>query len=186
MELPAPDRNRLAQLLAELSYEERKVTLASGKESDFYLDGRQTSLHPEGLYLAGRLMLEAVGDVDAVGGPTMGADPLVSAVAVLSHLLAKPIPAFIIRKEAKGHGTGNWIEGRRNLPDGARVALLEDTVTTGGSLLKAADRVKEAGYEVVRVVSMVDRGEGGAERIREAGYEYTSILTISEVRDART
>lgn len=187
MQLPEASRERLAAILAERSYEERRVVLASGKQSDYYLDGRQTSLHPEGLFLAARLMLDAVlkRDVSAVGGPTLGADPLVSGVAVLSHLLAKPLPAFIIRKEAKGHGTGNWIEGARNLTDGGRVAILEDTVTTGGSLLKAARRIEEAGHPVACVVSLVDREEGGAENIREAGYEYTPILTISEVRDAR-
>jgi orotate phosphoribosyltransferase len=186
MELPAADRQALAAILARVSYEERPVTLASGRKSDFYLDGRQTTLHPEGLFLAGRLMLDVVraAGVQAIGGPTLGADPLVSAVAVLSHLLGEPLPAFIIRKEAKSHGTGQWVEGARNVPDGARVAILEDTVTTGGSLLKAAHRAEQSGWKVACVVSLVDREEGGIEAVTKAGYDYHPLLKISEVRDA--
>lgn len=187
--LPPANRKRLAALLAERSYEDREVVLASGKKSNYYLDGRQTSLHPEGIYLAGRLLHAAIlrgGAVDGVGGPTLGADPLVSAVALISHLLGDPIPAFIIRKEPKGHGTGAWIEGAKNLPNNAAVALVEDTVTTGKSVLEAARRVEEAGYRVVRIVSLVDREEGGTEAITGAGYDYEPLFRISEVRDARS
>ncbi len=187
--LPAADKKRLARLLFERSYEERKVTLASGKESDFYLDCKQTTLHPEGLYLAGRFFLEAVRrgkkKVMGVGGPTLGSDPLAAACAVISFLDGDPIPAFIIRKEPKGHGTRAWVEGAKHLESGTPVAIIEDVVTTGGSSIKAADKAKEAGLDVVKIVCLVDRGEGGAEAIRAAGYEFDSILSIAEVRHAR-
>src|SRR5688500_2247367 len=187
--LPTADKKRLARLLYERSYEERKVTLASGKESDFYLDCKQTTLHPEGLYLAGRFFLDAVRKgkkrVMAVGGPTLGSDPRAAACAVISHLDCDPVPAFIIRKEAKGHGTRAWVEGAKRLEPGTAVAIIEDVVTTGGSSIKAAEKAKEAGLDVVKTVCLVDRGEGGADAIRAAGYEFDSILSIAEVRHAR-
>lgn len=188
--LPEAKKERLAALLFQRSYESRQVTLASGKQSDFYLDCKQTTLHPEGLYLAGRFFLDAIrsGDarkkVAAVGGPTMGSDPLAAACAVLSYLDGAPVHAFIIRKEPKGHGTRAWVEGAKHLEAGTRVAIVEDVVTTGGSSIKAADRAKEAGLEVAKIVCLVDREEGGAEAVRAAGYEFESILTIREVRRA--
>ncbi len=185
--LPPVERRRLAALLAQRSYENRKVTLASGRESDFYLDCKQTTLEPEGLYLAGRLLLDAVrrgAAVDAVGGPTLGADPLVAACAVLSFLDGRPLPAFILRKEPKGHGTRAYVEGAKFLPEGTRVAIVEDVVTTGGSSLKAAERAKEAGLRVAKIVCLVDREEGGAATIRAAGYDHEAIFTIDEVRRA--
>ena len=192
IQLPEAKKERLAALLFQRSYESRQVTLASGKQSDFYLDCKQTTLHPEGLYLAGRFFLDAIrsGDgqhgkkVMAVGGPTLGSDPLAAACAVLSHLDGAPVHAFIIRKEPKGHGTRAWVEGAKHLEAGTRVAIVEDVVTTGGSSIKAADRAKEAGLEVAKIVCLVDREEGGAEAVRAAGYEFEAILTIREVRRA--
>lgn len=187
-QLPEAKKERLAALLFQRSYEARQVTLASGKQSDFYLDCKQTTLHPEGLYLAGRFFLDAIRagmkTVAAVGGPTLGSDPLAAACAVLSHLDGKPVHAFIIRKEPKGHGTRAWVEGAKHLEAGTRVAIIEDVVTTGGSSIKAADRAKEAGLDVAKIVCLVDREEGGAEAVRAAGYEFESILTIREVRRA--
>lgn len=186
--LPEAKKERLAALLFQRSYEARQVTLASGKQSDFYLDCKQTTLHPEGLYLAGRFFLDAIRSgkkaVTAVGGPTLGSDPLAAACAVLSHLDGAPVHAFIIRKEPKGHGTRAWVEGAKHLEAGTRVAIIEDVVTTGGSSIKAADRAKEAGLDVAKIVCLVDREEGGAEAVRAAGYEFESILTIREVRRA--
>lgn len=187
--LPEAKKERLAALLFQRSYESRQVTLASGKQSDFYLDCKQTTLHPEGLYLAGRFFLDAIrsgkgAKVAAVGGPTLGSDPLAAACAVLSHLDGAPVHAFIIRKEPKGHGTRAWVEGAKHLEAGTRVAIVEDVVTTGGSSIKAADRAKEAGLEVAKIICLVDREEGGAEAVRAAGYEFESILTIREVRSA--
>lgn len=185
--LPPADKGRLASLVAQRSFEMRTVTLASGRISDFYLDCKNTTLHPEGLYLTGRFFLEAVRrgpKVNAAGGPTLGSDPIASAMAVLSHIDGSPLPAFIIRKEPKGHGTRAWVEGGRFLENGTPVAIVEDVVTSGGSSLKAAEKAKEAGLLVVKIVALVDREEGGAEAIRKAGYEFESILTVAEVRRA--
>lgn len=186
--LPPADKGRLAALVASRSYEKRTVTLASGRTSDFYLDCKQTTLHPEGLYLAGRFFLDAVRraakPVEAVGGPTLGSDPIAAAMAVLSHLDGAPLPAFIIRKEAKGHGTRAWVEGAKFLANGTPVAIVEDVVTSGGSSLKAAEKATEAGLAVVKIVCLVDRQEGGADAIRKAGYDFEAILTVDEVRNA--
>ena len=134
------ERERLKKIIIDLSYEKRKVTLASGRESDFYFDGKQTTLHAEGGFLTGRLFSETIKDVEgaqAVGGITLGADPIATATSIAAHLDGKKLHAFIIRKEPKGHGTGQWLEGRKNLPPGTKVVIVEDVVTTGGSSMKA-------------------------------------------------
>lgn len=172
-------KKRLAGLLLELSYVEGEVTLTSGRKSDYYFDCKQTALHPEGGYLIGRIflsMLEAR-KVAGVGGMTLGADPLVSAVTVLSHLEHCPLPGFIIRKQPKGHGTNQYLEGLKNFRPGDRVALLEDVVTTGGTLLTSVERVRSAGFEVAAVLCVLDREEGGRERLAEAGLTLDSIFT---------
>ena len=142
------DRQRLLELLTRLAYEKRKVTLSSGRESDFYLDTKQASLTAEGHVLVGRLVMEAIRsnfpEAQAVGGMTMGADPIASAASLTSFLQKPPgIPAFYVRKEPKGHGTAQWLEGKKSLPAGGRVAVVEDVVTTGASTLKAVERVRE-------------------------------------------
>jgi orotate phosphoribosyltransferase len=178
------ERERLKKIIIDLSYEKRKVTLASGRESDFYFDGKQTTLHPEGGYLTGRLFFEAIKDVEGiegVGGLTLGADPIATSTSVVSFLEGRPIPAFIIRKEPKGHGTGAWLEGRKNLRPGAKVVIVEDVVTTGGSSLKAVRRAEEEGLEVLGVVTLVDREEGGRESIEKEGYWLRAIFTKSEI-----
>jgi len=178
-------KERLKQLLLQKSYERRTVTLASGKTSDFYFDGKQTTLDAEGSLLVGRLFWEAIASsgrrVEAVGGPTLGADPIVTAVSLTSALRGRPIPAFIVRKEPKKHGTGAWIEGEKNLKPGMQVALVEDVVTSGGSLLKAVEKVRKAGYFVSLLLTIVDREEGGAENIRRAGYPLISLFTKTEL-----
>ncbi len=181
-----PDKvQRLKELLLEFSYQKKTVQLASGRMSDFYFDGKQTTLHPEGANLIGEWMLEKIREhfpeAQAVGGPTLGADPIASAVAVLSEQRAHPLPAFIVRKEPKGHGTMSWIEGARHLKPGMRVALLEDVITTGGSILQAADRVREAGLVPRGVVVVVDREEGGRENLEAAGLKVLSLFTKSEL-----
>jgi len=112
---------------------------------------------------------------------TLGADPLVTAVSIVSYLADAPIPAFIVRKEAKGHGTGNFIEGKKNLPPGCRVALVEDVVTTGGTLIQVIERVENEGFKVGLVVTVVDRQEGGAEALAEAGYPLKAIFTRTQL-----
>src|SRR5512138_413470 len=178
------DRERLKQIILELSYEKRKVTLASGRESDFYFDGKQTTLHAEGGLLVGRLFFDAIKDVagvQAVGGITLGADPIATATSIAAFLAGKPLHAFIIRKEPKGHGTGQWLEGRKNLPPGSKVVIVEDVVTTGGSSMKAVNRAKEEGLEVLGIVTLVDREEGGRENIEKEGYWLKAIFTKGEL-----
>ena len=181
MESPGEDRERLLHLLKTKSYREGRVVLASGKESDFYIDCRQTSLSAEGHLLIGRLFLQLISEkfpgATAVGGPTLGADPLVSAVSLTSILQGKPLDAFIVRKEAKGHGTGAWIEGMANLKEGDTVVMLEDVVTTGGSSLRAVKRAEEAGLKIPGILVLVDRCEGGRENIEKAGYKLVSLYT---------
>jgi orotate phosphoribosyltransferase len=194
----AADRARLLELLRALSFERRKVVLASGKESDFYIDCKRTALTAEGHVLIGRLLLERVrrlpAPVHGVGGLTLGADPIASAVATASFLELErwratdhPAPersegppatydAFIVRKEPKGHGTGQWIEGRRTLPDGSRVVVIEDVVTTGGSALKAIERCRSERLEVVGCFALVDRREGGREAIEAAGVPVDALF----------
>jgi len=174
-------KSRLKEILLEKSYRHGSFTLTSGKTSDFYIDGKQTTLHAEGAYLCGKLLFDLIREeqpkIDAVGGMTLGADPLVSAVSIVSYLENGPLPAFIVRKEAKGHGTGNYIEGLKNLEEGCRVALVEDVVTTGGTLLKVIERVEDAGFSIGLVMTVVDRQEGGAETLAAAGYPLKALFT---------
>lgn len=175
------DRERLLDILKERSFQRREVILASGRKSNFYIDCKQTALTAEGHYLFGRLALEELGKVeggvDAVAGVTLGGDPLVSAVSLTSFIAGRPLPALIIRKELKGHGTEAWIEGMKNVKAGARVVILEDVVTTGGSTLKACQKAKDAGLTVVKVVALVDRQEGGRENVEAAGYSLCALFT---------
>lgn len=178
-------KQRLKELLLQKSYRKGTFTLTSGKTSDFYIDGKQTTLSAEGAYLCGTLLFQLIRDTDptiqAVGGMTLGADPIVTAVSIASFLAEAPIPAFIVRKEAKGHGTGNYIEGLGNMEPGCKVALVEDVVTTGGTLLKVIDRVQAAGFNVALVTTIVERQEGGAEILAEAGYPVRALFTREEL-----
>jgi orotate phosphoribosyltransferase len=175
------DRGRLLELLRELSFERRKVVLASGKESDFYVDCKRTALTAEGHVLVGRLLFEKVRRirplVRGVGGLTLGADPIASAIALTSFQEGDPVDAFIVRKEPKGHGTGQWIEGRKTIPDGSRVVVIEDVVTTGGSALKAIERCRAEKLEPVACLALVDRLEGGREAIEAQGVPLDALYT---------
>ena len=179
------ERQQLKNILLEKSYRKGTFTLTSGKTSDFYIDGKQTTLSAEGAYLCGKLLYELIknsdSDIRAVGGMTLGADPIVTAVSIASYLEQQPIPAFIVRKEAKGHGTGNYIEGLGNMEPGCSVALVEDVVTTGGTLLKVIERVEEAGFKVGLVVTIVERQEGGADTLAKAGYPLQALFTREEL-----
>jgi orotate phosphoribosyltransferase len=176
-------RLRLLELLKQLSYEEREVVLSSGQKSNFYIDCKQTVLSAEGHFLVGWLMGALIHnhapDVEAVGGLTMGADPLASAVSTVSYLGSHPLQAFYVRKEAKGHGTAQWIEGRKLLHPGMPVAILEDVVTTGGSAIKAIERARAFGLNVRLVLGLVDREEGG----REVLEKEAPLLTLFRRRE---
>jgi orotate phosphoribosyltransferase len=182
-ELYEQNRTRLLALLKQLSYEQREVTLASGQKSNFYIDCKQTVLTAEGHFLVaslfGRLLAEKAPGVEAIGGVTMGADPLASAVSTLSFIAGRPLPAFYVRKEPKGHGTGQWIEGTKSLRPRMKVAILEDVVTTGGSALKAIGRAREYGLEVAVILGLVDREEGG----REVLEKEAPLFTLFRRRD---
>ncbi len=179
------DRERLKQILLEKSYRQGTFTLSSGRQSDFYIDGKQTTLSAEGAYLCGKLLFAMIRShqekIDAVGGMTLGADPLVTAVSMVSFLEQAPIPAFIVRKESKKHGTEDYLEGRKNLPAGAIVALVEDVVTSGGTLIKVIDRVEAQGFKVGAVLTVVDRQEGGAEALAAKGVQLEAVFTRAEL-----
>jgi orotate phosphoribosyltransferase len=176
----AHQRARLRDLLRELAYAERDVVLSSGKRSTFYIDCKQVSLHAEGAFLIGQLICSVIGRVapetEAVGGLTLGADPLATAVSVAGFFAGHPMHAFVVRKESKGHGTGQWLEGAGNLRPGMPVVVLEDVITTGGSTLRAIERTREAGLHVVHVVALVDREEQGGREAVEASAPLTTLF----------
>ncbi len=178
------ERARLLELFTRLADEKRRVVLSSGRESDFYIDTKQASLTAEGHYLVGRLVLAEirarVSGAQAVGGMTMGADPIASAVSLTSFLDPPAIPAFYVRKEPKGHGTAQWMEGKKAIPAGAKVAIVEDVVTTGASTLKAVERVRSEGLHVLGVVALVDREEGGRANVEAAGVPLRSLFVRSD------
>ena len=151
-------------------------TLTSGKKSAYYFDGRLLSLDPEGAYLISQAVLPILlgAGATAVGGPTLGADPIVASIALTGHLAGERIPAFIVRKEANAHGMGQAIEGP--LSQGSKVAIIDDTCTTGGSLFHAIEAAEAAGCTVVTVVAVLDRREGGGDAIRDRGYEFVSLM----------
>jgi orotate phosphoribosyltransferase len=183
-ESEAAQRARLLALLAAHAYRQGTFTLASGRTSAHYVNCKPVSLSGLGLALLGRLLLpEVEGEAAAVAGLTLGADPLVSAVALQAALEGRPLDALIVRKEAKGHGTGAWLEGPLPAP-GARITVLEDVVTSGGSALKAAQQLRAAGYAVRRVVAIVDRGEGGQAALEAEGLELRSLFPLDQVAGA--
>ena len=174
-----PRRQQLLDLILDVSFERKEVTLASGRKSNFYLDLRQTLMRPQGVKLAGELALEALlagPPVAAVGGMAVGAVPFVSAVlaAAASDERASDLLGFFVRKEKKKHGLGRQLEG--GFQAGQTVALVEDTTTTGGSTLEALEIVEAAGGKVARVLCLVDRGEGAAEAFADRGVTLEAIF----------
>jgi orotate phosphoribosyltransferase len=153
-------------------------TLSSGRKSGHYFDGKKVTLSPEGAYWVGKAIFDELKEieVDAIGGLAIGADPIVSAVALVSHLEGKPIPSFIVRDERKEHGTKRKIEG--HLQEGCRVAIVDDVITTGGSVSKAIEAVEAVNCKVVKVIVLVDRHEGGSDTLKDKGYDFTSILHL--------
>lgn len=180
------ERQELMALLRALSYERRHVVLASGRESDFYVDGKQTTLHARGAMIIGSLVLTRMRSrgepILGVGGLTMGADPIATAASVASAQDGGPlIHAFYVRKDAKGHGTRRWVEGRRNLPDGSPVVIVEDTSTTGTSAWNAVLRAREEGLDVREVITVVDREEGAREFIEGQGMGFFALVGRREL-----
>ena len=172
-------KEELLNLLKENAYKKGEFKLSSGKTSEHYVNCKPVTLTGRGLTLTSMMMLEHV-DTKVVAGLTLGADPLVSGVAVCSALDMRLINALIVRKEPKGHGTGAWIEGLE-FPKGTKVTVLEDVVTTGGSSIKAVEKLRDAGYVVERVVTVVDRQEGGKDAMIDAGLELYSLFTIEDL-----
>ena len=175
-------RQSLLDLFCQLAYKEGDFVLSSGQRSSYYINGKQVTLHPQGALAVGRLLLSQLPtDTQAVAGLTLGADPIVSAVSVVSAYENRPIPALIVRKESKGHGTMAYIEGP-SLPEGAKVVVLEDVVTTGQSAMKAVERLRDARYIVEEVISLVDRQQGGAEFYQSAGLKFQAVFSIQEIQ----
>ncbi|TMQ04237.1 MAG: orotate phosphoribosyltransferase [Deltaproteobacteria bacterium] len=178
----AAKRARLLELLRSRAFQEREVMLSSGRTSNFYIDCKQVSLDPEGAALIGELFHAVIDEVApeavAVGGLTLGADPLATATSVMSFLAGRPRAAFLVRKEPKGHGTNQWLESCR-LPEGSPVVVLEDVITTGAATLKAIERARLAGLRVIHVLGLVDRLEGG----REAVVREAPLTTLFTRRD---
>ena len=174
-------KEELLELLKKYAYKKGDFTLSSGRKTDHYVNCKPVTLTGRGLTLASMMLLEHV-DTKVVAGMTLGADPLVSGVAVCSALDMRLVDALIVRKEAKGHGTKAWIEGRE-FPEGTKVTVLEDVVTTGGSAIKAATRLRDVGYKVDRVVTIVDRQEDGeaSEFMESVGLELKSLYTLKEL-----
>lgn len=175
-------RERLKLILKSKSILLGNFTLASGKQSSYYIDARRTTLDPEGAYLISEIFLGEIAARDgvvAVGGPSIGADPIVGAIIPRSHERGTPLRGFIIRKKEKEHGTGNMIEGE--LAEGDRVVMVEDVITSGGSVLRAVDLVESAGVEVCGVFCVVDRGEETEKKFLERGCSFFSIFRVSEL-----
>ena len=177
------DRDRLKALLRERSLMFGDFTLASGQKSTFYFDSKRTTLHAEGALLTAHEFLHVLDreglEPSAIGGMTLGADPIVCPIAAVSAQLGRPVDAFIVRKEAKEHGTARPIEGM--LDEGAEVVVIDDVVTTGGSTVRAIEAVEAAGHRVIGVLCLVDREQGGAERLSRWGFH--PLFRRSEIFD---
>lgn len=176
-------RDRLLDLLRERSFERKRVILASGKESDFFIDCKQTILTAEGHALVGEVMFEALTQLpahQAVAGVALGGCPLASAVSLISHQHGRGIPALYVRKERKDHGSAKLVEGDKALAPNAPVVLLEDVITTGGSSLKAVEALAHAGARVVGILALVDRLEGGREAIEQAKLPLIALFSRTD------
>lgn len=176
-------KKELARILLERSYMEGDFLLSSGLKSDYYFDGRQTSLHPRGAWLIGHIFARMIKDsgISGVAGMTMGADPIITATSLAAHEDGLFWPGLIVRKEAKKHGTASNIEGMANVKTGNTVALLEDVVSTGGSVIKACESVRAAGLVAQDVYAVLDREQGGTEALAAAGLRLHAIFTRQEL-----
>ncbi|HGJ64938.1 TPA: orotate phosphoribosyltransferase [bacterium] len=174
-------KSRLLELIKEKALKVGNFILASGKESNYYLDERIVTLSSEGAYLNAIVMLDMLKgvDIDAVGGPTLAADPIAGAISAISYIEGRPLDAFIVRKEPKAHGTGKLIEGP--IKKGMKVCVVDGTMTTGGSLLKAIEALENEGCLVVKVLVLIDRLEGGREFLINKGYDFDSVFTRDDL-----
>lgn len=175
-------KKKLLALLKKDAFKKGKFILSSGKESNFYLDGRIITMTPEGAYLIAAIILEMIKDVplDGFGGPTLGADPIVGAVACLSHIQGNPMKTFIVRKAAKVHGTQRQVEGPA-LSVGNRVVLVDDVATTGKSLVEAKQVLDVMGVIAEKAIVIVDRNEGAKENLNRVGLKLESIFSLSDL-----
>lgn len=178
-------REELRQLIIEKAYSKGEFILSSGKKSDYYIDARLVTLDPKGVTLIAQLMLDEVKDdnLDAIGGPTLGADPMIGAFGVLSFQSGKPLNTFIIRKEAKGHGKERQVEGPE-LKAGARIVLVDDVATTGKAFLHSLDVLKEMDVDVVKCICVVDRNDGAPEAVAAKGSKMVSLFNINEIHSS--
>ena len=175
-------QDELLTLLCQVAYKEGDFLLSSGQRSTYYINGKQVTLHPQGGLAVGRVLLDLIPiDTVAVAGLTLGADPIVTAASVVAAYEGRSLTALIVRKEIKNHGTQVFIEGP-TLPAGSPVVVLEDVVTTGQSAMKAVDRLREAGYVVTQVISLLDREQGGAEFYAQQGIEFQAVYTIRDLQ----
>ena len=176
-------KEELIELLREKAYRTGDFTLSSGKKSKHYVNCKPVTLNGEGLYYAAVSLLDLVKpDVKAVAGLTLGADPLVSAVTMHCYQVWRPLDGLIIRKEPKGHGTASQIEGPLgNIPKGSKIVVLEDVTTTGASSLKAAKVLRDYGFVVELIATVLDRQEGAAAAIAAEGLELQSLITMEEL-----
>ncbi|KPJ60812.1 MAG: hypothetical protein AMJ46_04945 [Latescibacteria bacterium DG_63] len=175
------DRDRLRTLIRKHCLSFGDFVLSSGKRSNYYLDVRKITTLPEGAYLLAKILLTMLeeGKIQALGGPTIGADPIAGAVAAVSFSEGRGLPTFMVRRDVKAHGTARKIEG--NLSKNWKVAIIDDVITTAGSILSAARAAEEMGCVVDRILAVVDREEGGAAEIERAGYRFDSIFKVSEI-----
>ena len=183
----AKDRARLIEIVKSRSFQSGvEIKLASGKISTYYFNMKPTMLHPEGAHLIASLILDNLEGVHAemVGGLEMGAVPIASAVAALSHVRGWPLAAFFVRKQAKDHGTQSLVEGlpKGETMKGRRLVVVEDVTTTGGSALKAAQALQAEGATIVRIITVLDRLDGAREAFAAAGFEFQAILTLDDFR----
>ncbi|MDP2652931.1 MAG: orotate phosphoribosyltransferase [Candidatus Omnitrophota bacterium] len=177
----ASDKARLFEILKKNAFFREKITLSSGKESDYYIDARRVTLSAEGAYFCAKIILDTVKNetYDAIGGPTLGADPLVGALAVLSYQDGRPVKTFIIRKAPKAHGKQQQIEGPL-LPEGSRVVLIDDVATTGKAFLESLEVLKKSNIRPVKAVCIVDRGEGAKDALAKQGLPLVSIFIADD------
>lgn len=177
-------KDQLVRLIFEMAFKysaEPTFKLVSGRMSNYYFNCKAVTLHPEGMYLIGNIIFDMINTagIKGIGGLTLGADPIADAVAYTSYLKNRPIEAFVIRKTAKAHGTMQWIEG--NIAAGDKVAIVDDVITTGKSTIEAIQKAQEGGLDVVKVIALVDRQEGGKENIETLGHTVETVVTREEV-----